>query len=352
MRYAVVMAGGAGTRLWPAARRHMPKQLQRLIFDEPLITETVKRLSAVYEMERILIVTAGRYAQSICDAVPGLPRKNIISEPFGRNTAAAIALAAFRIVRQDPAAVFAVFPADHVVLKPEALFAALEFAEKLAQEHRVVDIGVPPSHPETGYGYIEMGDEIGERNGQRAYAVKRFVEKPDAEQAREYLEAGNYIWNSGMFVWRANEYLDALREYLPDTYARLSSALDTGDAADLEEAYEEIQDISVDYAVMEREPDVVAVPVDFGWRDIGDWAALYEMMQKDSDGNAYEGSHITLDTEGCLLLARDKVIATIGLRDIVVVDAGDVVLIMPRERAQEVKGLLERVKEEGMDELL
>jgi mannose-1-phosphate guanylyltransferase len=352
MHYAVVMAGGAGTRLWPAARRHSPKQLQRLIFKQPLIAETVERLTHVYPLERILVVTAQQYAEPIREVLPELPPENVISEPVGRNTAAAIALAAFQIARQDPDGVFAVFPADHVVLNSPALYGALDFANRLAMEHRVVDIGVPPSHPETGYGYIELGPEIAAEDGLKAYDVHRFVEKPNQERARDYVAAGNYIWNSGMFVWRASEYLESLREFLPETYNRLVPAEASGDWDQLSEAYARIPDISVDYAIMEKAPDVIAVPSDFGWRDIGDWAALWDMMDHDDNGNAFEGRHVYLDTHNSLLLSPKKLIAAIGVRDLVVVDTDDVLLIMPRERAQEVKTLLDELKQTGQSDSL
>ena len=352
MQYAVVMAGGAGTRLWPAARRSSPKQLQRLIFDKPLLAETVERLSQVYPLDRILVVTAERYAEPIREVLPDLPRENVISEPVGRNTAAAIALAAFQVARDDRNGVFAVFPADHVILKPEALYGALDFAHALARAHRVVDIGVPPNHPETGYGYIELGEELSQRDGYTAYGVKRFVEKPNLQQAQEYVRAGNYIWNSGMFVWRAGEYLDALQQQLPETYDRLKPAVESGSWDRLSEAYAQIPDISVDYAIMEKVSDVVALPVDFGWRDIGDWAALYDMMEHDENGNAATGKHVYLDVHDSLLVSPKRVITAIGVRDLIVVDTDDVVLVMPRARAQEVKQLLEKLKEEGLDEYL
>lgn len=352
MHFAVVMAGGAGTRLWPAARRHSPKQLQRLIFDKPLIVETVDRLTRVYPLEHILIVTARQYAEPIGDVLPDLPRENIISEPVGRNTAAAIALAAFQIAREDRNAVFAVFPADHVILKPEALYQALEFADELALQHRVVDIGVLPSHPETGYGYIELGQQIEARDGIKAFDVQRFVEKPDVERARQYLEAGNYIWNSGMFVWRAGEFLDALQANLPETYQRLKPAYESGSWDELAEAYARIPDISVDYGIMEKVSDVVAVPVDFGWRDIGDWAALYDMMEHDDNGNAFNGKHVDLDTRDSLLLSPTKLVAAVGVSDLIVVDTDDVLLVMPRSRAQDVKKLLDKLKERGDTEYL
>jgi mannose-1-phosphate guanylyltransferase len=350
--YAVIMAGGAGTRLWPAARRGSPKQLQRLIFEQPLIAETVNRLTEAYPLERILIITAERYADPIREVLPTLPQENVISEPVGRNTAAAIALPAMQIAREDPDSVFAVFPSDHVILKPEPLFEALAFANELALQHRVVDIGVPPTHPETGYGYIELDREIGSRDRLKAYAVKRFVEKPNVERAKEYVAAGNYMWNSGMFIWRAGEYLDALQEHLPDTYHQLKPAFDSGDWERLSEAYGRIQDISVDYAIMERTSDVVAVPVDFGWRDIGDWAALYDMMEHDADGNAFAGRNVALDTSGSLLFAPRKLIAALGVHDLIVVDTEDVLLVIPRERAQEVKVLLEKLKDRGEEEVL
>lgn len=352
MQFAVVMAGGAGTRLWPAARRESPKQLQNLIFEKPLIAVTVERLTQVYPLDRILIVTAGRYAEAIQDALPDLPAANIISEPVGRNTAAAIALAAFRIAREDPDAVFAVFPADHVILKPEALYQALHFGHQLALEHRVVDIGVPPSHPETGYGYIELGAEVGEHDGLTAYRLERFVEKPDLADAQRYLQAGNYVWNSGMFIWRTGEFLQALAQHLPETYDQLKSAIHSGSEEQLTEAYGRIEDISVDYAIMEKVTDVVALSVDFGWRDIGDWAALYDMMDHDEDGNAFDGPHVTLDTRGSLLFAPKRLVAAIGVTDLVLVDTDDVLLIMPRDRAQEVKQVLEELKEKGLEEHL
>lgn len=352
MNYAVVMAGGAGTRLWPAARRHSPKQLQRLIFEQPLIAETVERLTQVYALEHIFIVTASRYADPIRDVLPKLPPQNIISEPVGRNTAAAIALAAFQIARDDPNGVFAVFPADHVILKPQELYRALEFAGALALEHRVVDIGVPPSHPETGYGYIKLGGEIDRRDGLQACEVEGFVEKPDRATAESYVNAGNYIWNSGMFVWRAGEYLAALQEHLPDTHARLEGPFRSGNWDELTEAYARIEDISVDYAIMERTSDVVALSVDFGWRDIGDWAALYDLMEHDDHGNAFDGRHAYIDSENCLMLSPKKLVAAIGVRDLVVVDTDDILLIMPRERSQDVKALLEELKVRDLSDYL
>jgi mannose-1-phosphate guanylyltransferase len=351
MYYAVIMAGGAGTRLWPAAREARPKQLHRLIFERPLIAETVARLAPTYPLEHILIVTAARYAGAIRDVVPDLPPRNIISEPFGRNTAAAIALAAFRIAAEDPDGVFAVFPADHVILKPEVLFRALDAAGALALEHRVVDIGVPPSHPETGYGYIELGEQITERDGVEAFAVRRFVEKPDRQTAEGYLAAGNYLWNSGMFVWGVASYLEALREYLPETHDLLASAAGAGSHA-LAAAYERIPNISVDYAIMEKISDVVAVPADFGWRDIGDWAALYDMLDHDMDGNAFDGEHVALDTSGSLVVAPGKLVATVGVSDLIVVEDGDVLLIMRRDRAQDVKKVLDQLKETNRERYL
>lgn len=350
LRYAVIMAGGAGTRLWPSARRALPKQLLPLIYDEPLIAVTVKRLAGSFD--RTMIITGARYVDPIAQILPELPADSIIGEPFGRNTAAAIALAAFRIAAEDPDAVFAVFPADHVILRPERLIAALGFGMELARSHGVVDIGVPPSQPETGYGYIELAGELQTQDGLTAYQVQRFVEKPDLERAREYVAAGNYVWNSGMFVWQASRFLDQLRQHLPETFSALSDAFADGSEEAMRRAYESIPDISVDYAIMEKERDVVCIPVDFGWRDVGDWNALYELMEKDGDGNAVEGDAVTLDTRNSLLVSPGKLVAAIGLEDVVVVDTPDVLLVMPRERAQDVKKVLDLIKERGSEELL
>jgi mannose-1-phosphate guanylyltransferase len=347
MRYAVIMAGGQGTRLWPAARRESPKQLQRLIYEEPLITVTVERLSAGFAPEHILVVTAGRYADPIRQHLPSVPPDNVMSEPFGRNTAAAIAMTAFRIARDDPEGVLAVFPADHVILHPDVLLRAVDFGIDLAREHDVVDIGVPPGHPETGYGYIELGDLLTTRDRLEAHRVKRFVEKPNVEQAREYLAAGNYMWNSGMFVWQARRFLDQLQRYLPQTYDALDRAFRDGSPEALRQAYDGIPDISVDYAIMEKVSDVVAIPADFGWRDIGDWNALYELMEHDAAGNASEGPSVTLDTKNSGFLAPRKLVAAIGVEDLIVVDTPDVLLLVRRDRTQDVKKILEDLKGRG-----
>ncbi|HZU13852.1 MAG TPA: mannose-1-phosphate guanylyltransferase [Chloroflexota bacterium] len=352
MPYAVIMAGGAGTRLWPAARRDNPKQLQRLIYEEPIVAVTVRRLQPTFPLDHCYIVTAARYADPIRSVLPELPPENVISEPFGRNTAAAIALAAFRIAAREPEEVFAVFPADHVVLHPDKLQHAVNFSLPLARAHTVVDIGVPPTHPETGYGYIELGKPIEDRDGLTAYSVRRFVEKPDLATAQGYLQTGHYMWNSGMFVWQAATFLNALREHLPETFRALTDAEAIGTEDALQSAYAAIPDISVDYAIMERVSDVVAVPAEFGWRDVGDWNALYELMPHDEAGNAYEGTHVTLDASGSLLLAPNKLIAAIGVEDLVVVDTPDVLLVMRRDRAQDVKKILDKLKERGDDAVL
>lgn len=347
MRYAVIMAGGAGTRLWPAARRESPKQLQRLIYEEPLIAVTVKRLSAAFGPDHILVVTAERYAGPIRDTLPSIPPDNVMSEPFGRNTAAAIAMTAFRIAQDDPDGVLAVFPADHVVLHPDILLQAVEFGADLAREHDVVDIGVPPAHPETGYGYIELGENFTKRGDLEVYRVKRFVEKPDVEKAQEYLQAGNYMWNSGIFVWQASRFLDQLQANLPQTYEALDGAFKDGSPDALRKAYEDIPDISVDYALMEKVSDVVAIPAEFGWRDVGDWNALYELMDHDADGNATEAPAVLLDTKNSGFLTRGKLVAAIGVEDIIAVDTPDVLLLVRRDRTQDVKKILEDLKERG-----
>jgi mannose-1-phosphate guanylyltransferase len=347
MRYAVIMAGGAGTRLWPAARRESPKQLQRLIYEEPLITVTVKRLMDGFAPDHILVVTAQRYADPIREHLPFIPAENVLSEPFGRNTAAAIAMTAFRIAQEDPDGALAVFPADHVILHPEILLQAVDFGVDLARDHDVVDIGVPPGHPETGYGYIELAEPLTERDSLQAYRVKRFVEKPGLEQAQEYLRAGNYMWNSGMFVWQAQRFLDQLQAHLPPTFEALNGAFQQGSAAALHAAYEQIPDISVDYAIMEKVSDVVAIPADFGWRDVGDWNALYELMDHDADGNASEGPTVTRDTRNSGFLAPSKLVAAVGVEDLIVVDTPDVLLLVRRDRTQDVKKILDDLKARG-----
>jgi mannose-1-phosphate guanylyltransferase len=346
------MAGGSGTRLWPLSRQNQPKQAIQLIGDRTMFQHAVDRLDTLLPPERVLVVTASDHVEALAAQVPGLPRQNFIVEPVGRGTAGAIGLAALHLQRRDPQAVMAVLTADHYIREVDQFRRALAAAVIIAEEGHIVTLGIQPSFPATGFGYIRRSQLVRQVDGLDAYGVGAFVEKPDAARAAEFLATGLYSWNSGMFVWQIGRIMAEFARQMPGFYAQLETigaALDTPrQAAVLAEVWPRVRKETIDYGIMEGAADVVVIPVDIGWADIGDWSAVYQLHEADAAGNVVVGAeHIGVGTEATFIRGGRRLIATIGLRDVIIVDTDDVLLICACDRAQDVKLVVERLQKEG-----
>ena len=361
--YAVIMAGGVGSRFWPRSRRAHPKQFLDVFGEASLIQNTFARLQPLVEPEHVFVVTNEDYAEKTREHLPAVPEQNVLAEPVARNTAPCIAFAAARIRAIDPDATMLVLPADHVIANVSRFHEVLRAAADAAPSGDLVTIGIRPTHPETGYGYVQYditGDDDGVPDGlgdetPRPYPVLTFAEKPDLATAERFLDAGDFLWNSGMFVWRAEAILDAFERYLPKVhalFAPLADAFGTDREAEaIAEAYERSPKISIDYGVMEQADNVRVVPGSFGWSDVGDWRAVHEVVDKDDAGNRAEGNVILQDTTGSYARSADgRLLVLVGMTDAVVVDTGDAVLVCHREDAQKVKNVVDFLGLHGMDE--
>jgi mannose-1-phosphate guanylyltransferase len=347
--YVMIMAGGAGTRFWPMSRRHRPKQLLSLFGDRPMIAETVDRFEGLCPSSQVLIVTGDALLDAVIEAVPSLPPENVIAEPVGRNTAPAMGLAALEVLRRtgDPSTVLAVFPSDHFIRDVAAFRDTVAHAGRVAAGGAIVTLGIEPTHPETGYGYLQH--DVIEPDG--SARVTRFVEKPGRDAALSYLAAGNYLWNAGMFVFRVDTLLDEMARQLPVLRQRLDevdAARASGDRVRYAELFEQLDSISIDYGVMEGARDVRVIPVRFGWSDVGHWDTLPEVAGTDDRGNVTIGDVVVIDCDGSVLVGHDhRVLAAVGLQRLVVVDSEDAILVAPRDRVQEVRKVVESLRARG-----
>ncbi len=340
--YALVLAGGGGTRLWPASRRSKPKQFLPLLEGgQSLLAATVSRLQPLVPLDRVMVVTAAGQTDAVHWAVPELAAHDVVIEPEARNTAACIGLGAIEVMARDPEGIAAVVPSDQFVADGAAYHSAIERDIAVAAQGRVCTIGIKPTAPETGFGYIESGAPL---DGS-ALGIARFVEKPDRATAERYLSSGKFLWNSGMFFFRAKVMLAAIRKHLPALGQILDAiAADRSRAAEL---YPQAPKISIDYGVIEKLPpeELAVVPGDFGWNDVGSWAALPQLAAADGAGNVSVGATVTVDSSGNLIYAAEgQLVAAAGVRDMVIVAAGGAVLVLPRERAQDVREIVKALE--------
>lgn len=356
--YAVIMAGGAGTRFWPASRSLRPKQLLPLAGDtsETLLASTVRRLAPLVTEDRVVVVTGEHLAEATAKAVPGVPRSQILCEPAPRNTAPCIAWATATIARLDPEAIVAVLPSDHFIGNETEFRRVLELALKTAAGGRVTTVGIVPTRPETGYGYIEVGDAI---EGGAAKSVARFVEKPDRTRAEQFLAGGKHLWNAGMFFFRASDMAQLVERHLPELatgVAKIDDAARAGKETETVKAvFPTLPSISIDHGVMEKAAGLAVVPGEFGWNDVGSWQSAWELGAPDASGNALSAGAIAIDSKNNLVRALGKgkkVVALVGVNDLVVVETEDALLVIPRERAQDVRLVVEALKAAGRTELL
>ena len=349
MTYAVIMAGGIGSRFWPKSRKAHPKQFLNVFGDGTLIQNTVARLQGMVPPERCLIVTHERYVEQTQQQLPAIPEENILAEPISRNTAPCIAYAAVKLQARDPDATMIVLPADHRISNVKRFHNVLDTAVEKAQEPgALVTIGVNPTYPATGYGYLQFDGPDSATTPEaelEAYPVRTFAEKPDVATAERFLDSGDFLWNSGMFIWRADTILGQMERHLPDAYEAFEPMQDAVDTehedASLKRAFQNSPRISIDYGVMERANEVYVVPGTFGWSDVGDWRAVYDLSEKDEHGNAIQGNVLMHDSSRCLVQADDRLVVLVGLHDAVVIDTEDAVLVCNRESTQQVKNVVE-----------
>ena len=356
MLHPVILSGGSGTRLWPRSRSNTPKQFLSLVGDETLFQATALRVKAMHDVAPVVTVCAEDHRFMVGEQLQaiGMTSGGILLEPAARNTAPAIALAALHVLEQDDKGVLLVLPADHLIRDEAAFREAVVAGMAQAESGALVTFGIKPDAPVTGYGYIRIGRAL----DARVHAIGAFVEKPDAKRARAYLESGEYLWNSGMFLFRADAYLQALEQYAPAILAATRAAYEAA-SRDLDfirvdaDAFAASPSDSIDYAVMEHATHAAVVPVDCGWSDVGAWSSLWEVAERDAEGNVQLGDAIAIDTsDSYLQAADDRLVAALGVRDLIVVDTADAVLVAHRDRVQDVKLLVDRLKAEGRTEHL
>lgn len=347
--YALIMAGGGGTRLWPMSRQDTPKQLLPLVEDDSMFKVSIDRLAPLFPPEHIYIVTGRKYFDFMHSEVPAIPQENFIIEPYGRNTAPAAALGLSVIGKRDPEATVAILTADHHITQKEKFRGVLASACEIAQQGYIVTLGLSPSYPATGFGYIRQGEPLTEANGFQAYHSLGFTEKPDVETAARFIASGDYTWNSGMFIWRVDQAMHELHRQQPEMYSQflqITEMIDTEHFEDtIESIWDNIRNISIDFAVMENAQNMAVIPVDIGWNDVGSWGALFEVLKLDKNGNHFKGKstvNVALDTKNTLVYS-DKLTVTIGVEDLIVVETPDALLLCHKDRTQDVKEIVNKL---------
>ena len=356
MYYAVILAGGSGTRLWPLSRQHYPKQALKLIGEKTMLQYAVERIAPLFPPDRIFVVTVAHHAAILQKQTPEIPTKNFILEPEGRGTASAIGLASIHLLAQDPEACMTILTADHFITETEHFCSVLTTAEKIARDGNLITLGIKSSTPSTGFGYIKQGALLGEENGFPYFAVEQFTEKPDLVTAKKMVESGNYSWNSGMFIWQASTILQEFERQMPDFYSQLMRVKAVVGSAEyktvIEQIWPGIVKNTIDYGIMEGAKNGIVIPVEIGWTDIGSWGSLFNLLPTDSENNTFIGQHISIDTSNTLAFGGKRLVATMGVQDLVIIDTDDVVMVCSRDREQDVKALVELLKKTGRSQYI
>lgn len=355
--FSVIMAGGVGQRFWPRSRRKHPKQLLDLTGKGSMIKLTVERLKNLSAPEEIFIITNLAQRAAVVKEVAGrVPTENIIGEPEGRNTAPAIGLTAILLKRKNPSSSMLVLPADHIIEPVEKFEIAIRTASSYVSDHDVLlTFGIRPSRPETGYGYIQAGEEVRAVAGLKIFHTKAFLEKPDSETAERFVREGTYFWNSGMFLWRTESIIKEIKKHLPDLSRLLSTIehrLDSEDLdAILDSSYSKAPSVSIDYGIMEKAGNVAVLEANFSWNDVGSWEYIRDIRPADDEGNAVVGKHVLVDSRDNTVFSPDRLVGMVGVDNLVVVDGGDSILICRRDRVQDVREVVQQLERQKMESL-
>lgn len=367
--YFAIMAGGKGTRFWPKSTRRKPKQLLKLVGNKTMLGMTLDLIMPLCQPEQIFVVTESRLEQAVREQVTQIPPENVIVEPLGKSTLPCTAIVALKILKRDPAAVLAAIPADQLIKDVEKFRRILLFAEEVASNltleaqasrlqpyNHLITFGIKPTRPETGYGYIHYGSLLHSKGTFQTFKVRSFVEKPNESLAKEFLQKGRYLWNSGIFMTQASVLMNAIKLYASDVYDKLmqiDAAIDTAHQSEvLSKVYPQIRSLSVEHGILEKAPNVVVIPSEIGWDHLADWSSMATIWPKDEHSNAYMGRFVGVDTEDCVIHSETKPITTIGLRGMVIIETERAILVCPKEKAREVRTLLEKLSEVGMEEIL
>ncbi len=354
--YAVVMAGGSGTRFWPLSRRRHPKQLLQLFGHGTLLEQTVERLLPIIPPARIYVYTNELVRREVCRRLPQIPRAQIVAEPASRNTAPTLGVAAHEILRRDPQGLMVVLPADHVIAKPAEFLRVLRAGCETAQvQGSSVVIGLKPTRPDTGFGYVRVGAREARVARQEIYRVEKFTEKPPLAVARRYVASGRYLWNGGMFIWRATTLLENFARHQPrmaDQLARLAAAGGPSSVRTFRRLFPRFEKISIDYALMEKISDIHAVAADIGWNDVGSWGVVYDLSAKDAAADVRPARSLCLNSRGNMIVAKRSFVVTVGVQDLIIVETKDALLVCARERSQEVGKAVQALEKAGLNQLL
>ena len=358
--YAVIMAGGSGTRLWPLSRRNRPKQSLAIIGERTLFQHAVDRLEGLFPFERILVVTVADQVDLLSKECPDIPAENFIIEPLPRGTASVVGLASIALRQHSPNSSMAILTADHLIKNDRQLRDLLRSAYDVAQDDYLVTLGITPTFPATGYGYIQKGDELGEFQNMIAYSVKKFKEKPKLQQAEKLVSDGQHVWNSGMFIWRVDLVLAEFQQQMPDLFQKLMQIDEkwqtNGHEATLNQVWPTIEPQTIDYGIMENAEKVAVIPANnLGWHDVGSWESLFEALDGDDAGNiVLGGENIAVDTQGTLICedSTGRLIVTIGVEDLIIIDSGNAVLVADRKQSQRVREIVDYLQQQKQEDYL